>query len=409
MREKKGKLSVFYHFYKPDDVVSAVHFSDLCEGLADRNWDVNVYSTNRYCRYPDKKIASKKEIINGVLVNRIWRPKFRQSSNFWRLVNSIWVQLTWILKVLREKKPDYFVVGSDPQFSQFMFPFLKLTSPKSKVVYWCFDLYPEAIFVEYNNRFLSSLSKISSFLMRWAYKRVDLMVDIGSCMRKLLLKHKSSANCYSLVPWALFEPRKKLSENVELKQKIFGPDVKLVLIYSGNLGAAHDFKNILDLARAILYKDKAIKFAFSVRGNRVDELKTSIEDKDENIVFLPFANQNELEDRLSIGDIHIVSLKEQWQGIVVPSKFFGAISIGRPVIFNGPLRSSVAEIIQDKSLGYVLNKDNIDEIANEVIELANDKNKLDLLKNKSFTAYQENYSKKIIIDRWDEMLLENLA
>ncbi|NLE89793.1 MAG: glycosyltransferase family 4 protein, partial [Dehalococcoidales bacterium] len=43
-------ILILYHFYPPDDVISARHFSDLAEGLANRGWDVTVYTSNRYCR-----------------------------------------------------------------------------------------------------------------------------------------------------------------------------------------------------------------------------------------------------------------------------------------------------------------------------------------------------------------------
>lgn len=57
---KKPSVLLAYHFYAPDDVVSAVHYTQFAEELAKRDWDVTVLTSNRYCRYPEKKIALKR-------------------------------------------------------------------------------------------------------------------------------------------------------------------------------------------------------------------------------------------------------------------------------------------------------------------------------------------------------------
>src|SRR5439155_12521003 len=111
---------------------------------------------------------------------------------------------------------------------------------------------------------------------------------------------------------------------------VFG-DAALGLMYSGNLGRAHSYREILHLAQAL--QDKPIRFAFSIRGNKAEELRAAVSEKDTNVRFVPFAEEEQLESRLSTADIHIVSLREEWTGCVVPSKFFGALAAGRPVLF----------------------------------------------------------------------------
>jgi colanic acid biosynthesis glycosyl transferase WcaI len=89
-----SKILVLYHYYWPDDVVSAQLFTGLCEGLADQ-FDVETWPGNRGCHDPKTSYSLKVEIHNGVKVRRVWRPPIRQHSFFGRILNSIWMQKAW--------------------------------------------------------------------------------------------------------------------------------------------------------------------------------------------------------------------------------------------------------------------------------------------------------------------------
>jgi hypothetical protein len=104
-------------------------------------------------------------------------------------------------------------------------------------------------------------------------------------------------------------------------------------MYSGRFGRAHSFEDILALAR--LVRPDGIEVALGVRGNRERELRSAIGPADNNIHILPFASADQLEQRLASADIHGVSLRDEWTGTVVPSKFFGALAIGRPSLSAG--------------------------------------------------------------------------
>jgi len=65
-----------------------------------------------------------------------------------------------------------------------------------------------------------------------------------------------------------------------------------------------------------------------------------VKPEDYNINFADFVmSDEELYDRLSAADFMLISLKDSWTGISVPSKFFGAIASGKAVLFSGSERS----------------------------------------------------------------------
>ncbi len=403
----KGSLNVYYHFYYPDDVVSAELFKDLCEGLAARGWQVTVFTSNRYCRKAGQ-ISPSVENINAVNVKRSWRPAFRQASNIGRLANGFFISLGWVINTLISKKPDFYIFGTDPQFSQFLFPVLKLISPKTKIIHWCHDLYPEAVIANTNNPVLIRFCQFSKPAFKFLYKFVDVMVDIGICMQKRLQQYQHKAKQITLTPWALTEPQATLEVKPDKRQALFG-NAKLVLLYSGNLGHAHQYQLFLKLARLVRSKNPDIIFAFSSSGNKFEEFKSQITENDSNIKLLPFAAIGELEDRLCCADIHLISLKDQWSGIVVPSKFFGSLAVGRPLLFHGPKDSAIGYWIEKFNIGASLTEHNLDKIANDLIRFAEAPQLLEQWKQNAFNAYTNNFSKKIIIDKWDELLMLTLA
>jgi len=72
----------------------------------------------------------------------------------------------------------------------------------------------------------------------------------------------------------------------------------------------------------------------SVFEQRAHSVRAAITAEDVNISFVDFAPCAAW-NPIGSGDIHVVTLREEWTGTVVPSKFFGALAAGRPVLFAG--------------------------------------------------------------------------
>src|SRR5207302_9222488 len=113
-----------------------------------------------------------------------------------------------------------------------------------------------------------------------------------------------------------------------------------------------------------------VHFSFGVRGNRVDELRAAVHRDDANVSFAGFAPESELAKRLAAADIHLVSLWPKWTGVVVPSKFFGALAAGRPIIFAGSRVAALAQWIEAYGVGWVLDRSSVGKVAQDLKRLA---------------------------------------
>lgn len=386
MIQKGPSATILYHFFYPDDVVSARHFSDFAEELVNRGWQISLLTSNRYCRYPRRKIPIKEENWKGLKIIRIGRPGWNQANNFSRVMNSLWMMIGWTLRLLRMPRTDAVIVGSDPQFSQLLLPVLKFFKVQSILVYWCYDLYPEAILADGASGPIGGIVKKLPLFLKRIYDSVDLIVDIGICMRRKLDAYKPKAVRATLTPWALVEPERLKEPDLEIRHEIFG-HARLALLYSGNMGRVHDFSLFLKLARRIYRENPGIIFCLACRGNRLEELRKAINPDDDNIRLAPFVEEFELEKRLNAADIHLLSLRPEWEGIVVPSNFFGSLALGKPVIYAGPKGSAIADWIHELNVGLTLTSENLEQVTRELLQIAEDPGELQTWRENAFDAY----------------------
>lgn len=400
----KPSIFIFYHYLPPDDVVSAVHFGDLSAGLAEHGWDVSAFPTVWGCRDEKARFAGEEQ-WKGVRIRRLWRPRFRQSSTLGRMLNAGWMISRWsLLAFSRNSRPDVVIVGTDPILSVLVARIWKAIRPKTKIVHWCFDLYPEAAIAD---GILSAGGLFCRFLYRIlgpAYRACDVVADLGPCMRKLLIQHAPNAQRVTQVPWALEEPHAPLEIDFPEREAVFG-SAKFALLYSGNFGRAHSYDEILRLI--VRLAPSGAKLAFSVRGNRESELRRAVAEYGCEARFVPFASEAKLAARLACSDVHVVTLRPEWTGMVVPSKFFGALSAGRPVLFCGSRDSSIAGWIDSYKVGWLLNAENVEEIAADLLRYADSAVAQKEMRERCFRVYQQHFSRLIQMEQW-HLLLSSL-
>ena len=391
------RILLVYHFFHPDTVISARIFSDLAEDLAKNGHQVTVFTGNRRMRPPER--LAPYELWDEVAIHRFSRPDFSQHGNFGRLFNSAILQLRWLAAFFRRRREfDAVILGTDPQFAYLMFPCLRLMNRKVRLIHWAFDIYPEAILVN-SPRWMKFLARLTSPFAWFAYRFVDDMVDIGGCMRELLLEYKHHARCATLTPWALAEPETIPGPDPVIRRELFG-EAKVGVLYSGTVGYAHDLSRFIELARECRRRGIDAAFCFAGYGNCYAAQTAGITPEDTNIRLAGFASEEDLGKRLAAADLHMVSLRPGWEGVVVPSKFFGSLAIGRPVCFDGPESSAICRWIRRFGIGFRLG----DIGAETIAELAADPARLQELKTKAFSCYREHFSREAIVRDWMKLL-----
>jgi glycosyltransferase involved in cell wall biosynthesis len=125
-------------------------------------------------------------------------------------------------------------------------------------------------------------------------------------------------------------------------------------MHSGNVGHAQDLDS---LVRAATFLRDLDDLAITIVGDgaRRAELVALAELLEVDAVrFLPYQNRNLLPLSLSAAHVHVVGLARGLSGYVVPSRLYGVLAVGRPVIVAADRESETAQLVESVGCGVVV-------------------------------------------------------
>jgi glycosyltransferase involved in cell wall biosynthesis len=403
----RPRLLVLYHFFHPDQVVSARIFSDFAAERARQGWDVTVLTCNR-SHGDEAAVYPAEETWNGVRIRRVFRPSWSQKKPLPRLGNSAWLLGAWFLESTKLGDFDAIVIGSDPSFAASIAIPLRAARPRTPIIHWCLDVFPDAIEAEWTGA-TRLLSPPARAIMSAAYRCCDVVADLGPCMRARLERYGGSPRRETLTPWALVEPERPAEPDPAVRRELFG-DAKIGLLYAGSMSRPHDFASLLELARACRARvGNEIALCFACTGTNLPLLKAAVRPDDTNVHFAPFADEATLERRFEAADFHLGSLRPDYTGVVVPSKFFAALAVARPFIFAGRSDAAVAGWIREHGVGFELPPGQIDVVADRLVALRDDPAGIRAMRANALETYRRHFSKALVNDRWATLLDETVA
>ena len=341
--------------YPPESGATGRVLEYVAHGFVDAGWDVSVLTT------AGERSDAGEEIRGGVKVVRI-ASGFSKKSLLARALGYALMIPSLLLKAVMLPRADVVVTKTDPPMLLILGPFLKVLKG-SKLIHWAQDLYPEIAeeagvlpkggaggMVTALLRLLSTLSMRSH----------DLTLAVGRCMVGHLKARGIPEERIRVVTNAGVEddivPVSR--ENNDFRKR-HGLEGMFVVEYSGNLGRAHDFGTVLEAARLLEERGErgelGVRFLFVGSGPGEGLLRGEVARVGlSSILFLPPQPVALLSESLGAGDLHLVSMKSEMAGLVVPSKFYGVMAAGRPCLFVGPEESEVARVIREQGVGEVI-------------------------------------------------------
>ena len=194
------------------------------------------------------------------------------------------------------------------------------------------------------------------------------VIVIGRCMRDLLIKNDVPADRIHYVPnWADHDAIYPVGHTENGVRRDFGWQEKFVILYAGNIGFPQYFDDLLQAANDLRDRPEVL-FAFIGSGSRAAELqKFTAEHHLTNVIMLPFLHEEySLADILSAGDVHFVTLREGIGGLAVPSKTYGILAAGRPLLFQGDQFGEIARMINEERIGEVIPTGNPDALVHAI-------------------------------------------
>ena len=258
-----------------------------------------------------------------------------------------------LFAALKLPRHDVVVTMTDPPLLAVIGPILRARW-SCGLIHWSHDLYPDlfpVIGVGLPRLVLTALDMIANAALR----RYDSVIAIGDCMTRRILRKGVMAERVEVVPnWAdpMIRPIPRAANRMRLE---LGLGDRFTVAYSGNFGLAHPLAALIDAAATLAHQAPEILFLLIGEGRGLARVRREIEDRRlPNLRLLPWQPADRLAESLSAADLHLASMDERAEGMLVPSKVAGALAAGRPCILLGSAGSAAARLIVDHGCGSVL-------------------------------------------------------
>jgi colanic acid biosynthesis glycosyl transferase WcaI len=179
---------------------------------------------------------------------------------------------------------------------------------------------------------------------------------------------------------------------------------RFVAEYSGNLGIGHDDATMLDAMRRTR-GDDSLRWVIVGGGTKKAGVDAFVaRESIGNAVLQPYQPRTRLADLISLGDVHLVTVAEGFEGLMVPSKFYGVLAAARPTIYIGPETSEVAQVIQAEKCGIVVRQGDGAGLAAAVKQLASDPAGARAMGQRGRDVLLQKYGTEMACERWQRML-----
>ena len=400
------KLLVITNLFFPDRGGGASVFSDLCYGLAEKGWEVSVFTTYPY--YPEWRrktegsaLPIRRETIRGV---DVWRHGLYVPTHPSQLLPRILYELSFGLSLLRSlyrgAKFDAVMVYC-PMLGAVMFAGLRKLLRGEPLWLNVQDIPAEAAVasgISQSGVFNRLAPKLQNFL----FNRADVWSTISPVMVDRLATAREHGQPLHLCPNWVHSSLADCLENVVSKSGRV-PGASLKLLYAGNIGKK---QGLLEFCVELARSD--IPFSFSIHGNGGEA--ATVQRWIQESADPRFRSGGFLEESAFVGALHdcdlfVITEKSGSGASFIPSKLIPAIAVGTPILAVcdrlGPLGREVLEM----GLGIVIEWNEVGGLAGILRDLMADPARFTQLQNNCL-RHARNYNRTTGIDRMAGLIQE---
>jgi len=343
----RPKLLVLNQYYWPGVEATAQLLSQLCEALA-RDYDVTVVTGNLHGHD-----LPMEEMRNGVRIVRVRSTSYERSQLHLRAANYASYLGDSILTALRGERPDLVLCMTDPPVvgdigllvaRRFGAPLLVISQ----------DVFPEI--AERVKRLeqplvIGALRRLVGLYL----KRADRVVAIGETMKLRLEQKGTPEGRVVVIPnWVdTSELAPQGRHNAWSREQ--GLDDAFVVMHSGNVGHAQDLDTLVRAATFLRDLDalQILVVGFGARHGELTRLAERLE-VTRTVRFLGYQPRERLSLSLASADLHYVGLARGLAGYVVPSRVYGILAAGRPVLVSADAESETVRLVEESGCGLVV-------------------------------------------------------
>lgn len=289
----------------------------------------------------------------------------------------------------RVGRPDTVITLTTPPLTSVFGRLLKLSRGCRHFI-WEMDVYPDIAVDLGTLKPRSMLTCVIGALADWSRRNADGIIVLGEDMKVRLIARD--------IPEHKIHVAENWADGAEITPLPF-PEGRLVVHYSGNLGLAHDIETISSVIKQYA-NDPRFQFVFAGGGSRRQQMESFCREHGvANALFRPYSSRAELGASLAAGHLGLVTQLPQTCGSIVPSKTYGIMAAGRPLLYIGPREATPARLIERFQCGWQVNPGDIASLANLLERLNSERHLIFEAGARARQAFEKHYDRPIAAAR----------
>ena len=407
MTRRPSILFVNQHYW-PDVAATGQVLSDLAEYLVAEGYRVGVLCSRG--RYEGGRVdAPDREIRRGVEVTRVRAPGLDRKRHAARLLEYGAFLAQVAARIASGPRWDLVVLLTTPS----MLPVSGWIAGRLRgapYAVWSMDVHPE---IEVALGILPGIASRSLRpLDRASHARARFVVALGACMRDRLVEKGVPEPLIRTIPvWSRKDELGPVARAENELATELGIGDEFVVMYSGNAGLAHRFDEVLGAIERMA-DEPGLEFVFVGGGPRKDEILARAGSV-RNFRYLGYQPRGRLSRSLSLGDVHLLTMRGDMAGLVVPVKLYGIMAAARPVVMVGPRASETARTIERERIGRVIDPAEHGAASTDVLvetlnELREDPRGRERMWSRARAAFLERYERAACCARWESLIRETV-
>ena len=393
-------IVILTQVYFPDTVSFAQHLHDLCKELANRGHKVTVI-TSRFGYDSGEKFISFEKHQN-ITIKRVWQTYFSKKSFLLRAINFFTFNFSLMISAifLPKKDVDCIVGTTSPPFSSIVGIALSKLK-KAPYFFWIMDLQPELSIASGIMKKDSISAKLFTFLGNLAIRSSNGIFSLDRFMSNYLISRGAINKRISEIPvWPVSENEYvgKRLDNPFRVENGFGS--KTVVMFSGNHAYVHPMNTLLEACNR-LKENTNLLFVFVGGGVRKEQVsKYKQKNLLRNILQYPFQPRSTFHISIAASDIQVVIMGDGQVGFTHPNKIYGAMFLGKPILYIGPRDSHISDILNNTTGNISVRHGEVEKLVIKLEEFSKlDSSEIQRIGEYNKKYAQENFNPKLLIGR----------
>src|SRR5208283_1238027 len=123
-----------------------------------------------------------------------------------------------------------------------------------------------------------------------------------------------------------------------------------------------------------------------------------------NLLFKPYQSREQLAQSLGAADVHLVTLRPELEGLIVPSKFYGIAAAARPTIFIGDPGGEIGTEVRTSNSGLCVRQGDVEGLATAIRSLRDSVELREHMGRNARYIFELRYDMPIAIESWRALL-----